>query len=78
MFPRRAGLPIGAFVADLFGRSGRSWSLPQVQSVTGNSDLIGSSFANSPPGMRVGAKASGLFKCIEFDRGRATQSIEHA
>jgi hypothetical protein len=35
MFPRRAGLPIGAFVADLFGRSGRSWSLPQVQSVTG-------------------------------------------
>jgi hypothetical protein len=29
MFPRRAGLPIGAFVADLFGRSGRSWSLPQ-------------------------------------------------
>src|SRR5215208_372198 len=35
MFPRRAGLPIGAFVADLLGRSGRSWSLPQVQSVTG-------------------------------------------
>ena len=28
-------------------------------------------FANSPPGMRVGAKASGLFKSIELDRGRA-------
>ena len=35
MFPHRAGLPIGAFVADLFGCSSRSWSLLQVQSVTG-------------------------------------------
>jgi hypothetical protein len=26
-------------------------------------------FANSPPGMRVGAKASGLFKSVELDRG---------
>jgi hypothetical protein len=28
-------------------------------------------FANSPPGMRIGAKASGLFKSVELDRGRA-------
>jgi hypothetical protein len=26
-------------------------------------------FANVPPGMRVGAKASGLFKSVELDRG---------
>jgi hypothetical protein len=28
-------------------------------------------FANSQPGMRVGAKVSGLFKSVELDRGRA-------
>ena len=27
--------------------------------------------AKVPPGMRVGAKASGLFKSVELDRGRA-------
>ena len=56
MFPRRAGLPIGAFVADLFGCSGRSWSLPQVQSVTGataHPGLEGPDGVDAPDGLSV-------------------------
>jgi len=54
--PRRAGLS--------------SPSETQPQTVEG-SGHIKVQFANSPPGIRVGAKASGLFKSVELDRGRA-------
>ena len=60
--------------------SALAWGAP-IGAVAANGRSLGHikvQFANSPPGMRVGAKASGLFKSTEFDRGRAMQSIDHA
>src|SRR5215207_2867901 len=67
--PRRAGLSRRR----AFRHIGGSRSAPQPQTVEG-SGHIKVQFANSPPGMRIGANAR-VFKSVELDRGRAMSDL---